>query len=168
MSLRLLKVLSVSAMGLMLGLFAFGNLTDYNSNFQFVRHVLMMDTIFPDATIRYRAIATPWMHHVAYGAVIATQVTAAALCWLGAWRMWRRRKEASTVFQHARRSAFAGLALGAALYQVGFITIGGEWFGMWMSSQWNGIDSAFRFFVCLFAVLVFVAMRDDDADALPR
>ncbi len=168
MSLRLLKVSSVAAMGLMLGLFAFGNLTDYDSNFQFVRHVLMMDTIFPGATIRYRAIATPWLHHAAYGAIIATQVFASGLCWLGAWRMWRQRSANPVVFQHARRTAFAGLALGAALYQVGFITIGGEWFGMWMSSQWNGIDSAFRFFVCLFAVLVLVAMRDDEAGALPQ
>jgi predicted small integral membrane protein len=168
MSLRLLKVLSVSAMGLMLGLFAFGNLTDYDSNFQFVRHVLMMDTIFPGATIRYRAIAAPWMHHLAYGAIIATQVIASLSCWLGAWRMWRQRSATAAVFRHARRTAFAGLGLGAALYQVGFITIGGEWFGMWMSSQWNGIDSAFRFFVCLFVVLIIVAMRDDEEDALRR
>jgi predicted small integral membrane protein len=168
MTLRLLKVLSVAAMGLMLGSFAFGNLTDYHSNFQFVRHVLMMDTIFPDATIRYRAIAAPWLHHVAYGGIIATQVAASGLCWLGAWRMWRRRTATVAVFRHAKRLAFVGLALGAALYQVGFITIGGEWFGMWMSSQWNGVGSAFRFFVCLFAVLVFVAMRDDEAEALPE
>jgi predicted small integral membrane protein len=168
MSLRTLKAMSAAAMGLMLASFAFGNLTDYNSNFQFVRHVLMMDTIFPDATIRYRAIAAPWLHHLAYGAIIATQVIASALCWLGAWRMWRQRAATAIAFRQAKRRAFAGLALGAALYQVGFITIGGEWFGMWMSSQWNGVDSAFRFFVCLFAVLLFVAMRDDDEDALPR
>jgi predicted small integral membrane protein len=166
MSLRTLKIMSVVAMGLLLSLIAFGNITDYDTNFQFVRHVLTMDTLFPDATIRYRAITLPWAHHLAYAAIIAVEILAAALCWSGAWAMWRHRASSATSFQRAKRVAFAGLALGAGLYLIGFITIGGEWFGMWMSHQWNGIEGAFRFFLMLFAVLIFVSMRDDDTDAL--
>ena len=166
MSLRTLRIMSVGAMGLLLSLFVFDNLTDYNTNFQFVRHVLSMDTIFPDATIRYRAITAPWAHHLAYAAIIATEFLAALLCWLGTWSMWRQRAAPAAAFQGARRLAFAGLGLGAGLYLIGFITIGGEWFAMWMSHEWNGVESAFRFFLMLFAVLIFVAMRDDDADAL--
>nr|WP_279512547.1 DUF2165 family protein [Burkholderia pyrrocinia] len=30
----------------------------------------------------------------------------------------------------------------------------GEWFGMWMSKQWNGVPDAFRFFITLLLVLV--------------
>ena len=43
----------------------------------------------------------------------------------------------------------AGLALGFLLWQVGFMSIGGEWFGMWQSKDWNGVPSAFRFVMCL-------------------
>jgi predicted small integral membrane protein len=57
-----------------------------------------------------------------------------------------------------------GLAVGVLLWLGGFMAIGGEWFGMWMSSQWNGIESAFRFAVVLLAMLVWLGQRDDELD----
>src|SRR5438445_13827873 len=54
----------------------------------------------------------------------------------------------------------AGLTLACLLFQFGFVTIGGEWFGMWMSQQWNGVPSAFRYLMTIIAVLIFVAMPD--------
>ena len=44
------------------------------------------------------------------------------------------------------------------------MSIGGEWFGMWQSQQWNGVPSAFRFVVTIIAVLIFVAMPDQELD----
>jgi predicted small integral membrane protein len=41
------------------------------------------------------------------------------------------------------------------------MSIGGEWFGMWMSSKWNGEESAFRFFAAFALVLIFVSLRND-------
>jgi predicted small integral membrane protein len=41
--------------------------------------------------------------------------------------------------------------------------VGGEWFGMWMSSQWNGISSAFRFLICLGGMLAFLGIGEDDS-----
>ena len=55
-ALRAAKVVMVAAIALFASLVAFGNLTDYNTNFVFVEHVLSMDTIFPFSTIKYRAI----------------------------------------------------------------------------------------------------------------
>ena len=47
-------------------LVAFSNITDYDSNFFFVRHVLMMDTTFPDNKGLWRAIDSPLIHHAVY------------------------------------------------------------------------------------------------------
>ena len=44
----------------------------------------------------------------------------------------------------------------------GFMSVGGEWFGMWMSQQWNGVPSAFRFFMTIGVILVYVAQRDEE------
>jgi predicted small integral membrane protein len=44
------------------------------------------------------------------------------------------------------------------------MSIGGEWFGMWQSQQWNGVPSAFRFLITIMAVLIFVAMPDQELD----
>lgn len=40
--------------------------------------------------------------------------------------------------------------------------VGGEWFGMWMSQTWNVIESAFRFFITIIAVLIFVVLPDGE------
>jgi len=161
---RLSRILLVAVIALWVGLVAFGNITDYRSNLAFVQHVLAMDTIFPDAAIHYRAIHSPLLHHAAYVLIITAEVLVAVLCGFGAWRMWRARRSSATLFRRARRMAVAGLAVGVVLWLGGFMAIGGEWFGMWMSSQWNGLESAFRFVVVLLAALIYLGQRDDEPD----
>src|SRR4051794_3742709 len=162
LALRAAKTLAVATMALLVSLVAFGNITDYDTNFAFVQHVLLMDTIFPNATIRYRAITNPALHHAAYAAIIAAEVLMAVLCWIGAFRLLRHLRDTGQGFNQAKRTAIAGLMLGFLLWQVGFIALGGEWFGMWMSSQWNGIPSAFRYSVMTLGVLIFLSLPDSD------
>lgn len=164
MSMRLSKVALVATIALWLALVAFGNLTDYGSNLAFVQHVLAMDSIFPGAGIHYRAIHAPLLQHAAYVLIIAAETLAAALCGVGAWRMWRARRTPAATFRHAMRPAVAGLTLGVLLWLGGFMAIGGEWFGMWMSTQWNGLTSAFRFVVVLLAALLYLGQRDAEGD----
>jgi predicted small integral membrane protein len=40
------------------------------------------------------------------------------------------------------------------LFGAGFVAIGGEWFAMWQSKSWNGLDAATR--VILFSGVVLV------------
>jgi len=159
---RLSGILLMTAIALWLALVAFGNITDYGSNWVFVQHVLAMDSIFPDAGIHYRAIHSPLLQHVAYVLIIATETLAAVLCWIGAWRMWHARRAPASIFRRAKRFAIYGLTAGPMLWLGGFMAIGGEWFGMWMSSQWNGLESAFRFVAVLLGALVCLGQRDDE------
>jgi predicted small integral membrane protein len=69
------------------------------------------------------------------------------------------------VFNHAKAFAVGGLTLGFLTWQFGFMTIGGEWFGMWMSPKWNGVPSAFRFVMVIMAVLIFVALPDGEIES---
>jgi len=160
MVVRLSRIVLLAAVALWLALVAFGNLTDYGSNWPFVQHVLAMDTIFPAAGIHYRAITSPWLQHSAYALIIATETLAAVLCWLGVWRLWRARKLPAALFHRTKRIGVLGLTVGVTLWLGGFIAVGGEWFGMWMSTQWNGIESAFRFSALILGVLLFVAAQD--------
>ena len=163
MTMRLSKIALLAAIALWLALVAFGNLTDYASNWPFVRHVLAMDTIFPDAGIHYRAIHALPLQRAAYALIIAVESVAALLCMFGAWRMWRARRLAVGDFRRAMRMAIAGLSVGLLLWLGGFMAIGGEWFGMWMSTSWNGLESAFRFVVVLLGALIHLGQREDDA-----
>jgi predicted small integral membrane protein len=163
-ALRAAKAATAAAVALFASLVAFGNLTDYNTNFVFVEHVLSMDTIFPFSTIKYRAITNPTLHHAAYAAIIAAEVVIAVLCWIGAAALVRHLRAEAASFNRAKTFSVLGLVLGFLLWQVGFMSIGGEWFGMWQSQQWNGVPSAFRFVVTIIAVLIFVAMPDHEVD----
>lgn len=170
LALRSAKIVLVAAVALHASLVAFGNITDYGTNFEFVKHVLAMDTIFKNSTIGYRAITSPALHHAAYVLIIAAETIMAILCWIGAWRLFGRLRADAASFNRAKPFAVCGLVLGLLVWQLGFITIGGEWFGMWMSPQWNGVPSAFRLVVILLAILIFLALPDSelDRDQSPR
>jgi predicted small integral membrane protein len=161
---RVAKVAMVAAIAAFATLVALGNITDYGTNFVFVQHVLSMDSVFPNSTITYRAIASPALHHAAYAIIIATEALTGVLCWIGVVRLLCRLRASATTFNRAKTWSIAGLALGFLLWQLGFMTIGGEWFGMWQSAKWNGVPSAFRFAMVIIAVLIFVAMRDEEID----
>lgn len=160
MPIRLAKIAMIAAIALFASIVTFGNVTDYHTNFLFVQHVLSMDTIFPFSDIRYRAITDPALHRLAYAAIIATEGAIAVLCWIGAFNLLRHVRGDAAAFNGAKMLAVAGLMLGFLLWQVGFMTIGGEWFGMWQSQQWNGVPSAFRFVMVIVAALIFLVLPD--------
>jgi len=164
MAIRAVKIVLVAAIALFATLVAFGNMTDYGTNFVFVQHVLSMDTVLEFSTIKYRAITNPVLHHAAYAAIIATEVAVAALCWVGTFALLRQLRADARTFNRAKILAIAGLMLGFLLWQVGFMSIGGEWFGMWQSRQWNGVPSAFRFVVTILGVLIFLALPDGELE----
>ncbi|MGA7546377.1 MAG: DUF2165 family protein, partial [Methyloceanibacter sp.] len=43
-----------------------------------------------------------------------------------------------------------------------FMVVAGEWFAMWESQTWNGQEAAFRFYMAVLAVLLFVNQTDGD------
>lgn len=79
-------------------------------------------------------------------------------------RLLRGLKLPAASFNRAKTFAIAGLTLGFLTWQVAFMSVGGEWFGMWMSKQWNGVPDAFRFFVTILLVLIYLVPRDGELD----
>jgi predicted small integral membrane protein len=108
---RTSKSILIAAVALWVSLVAFGNLTDYGTNLAFVKHVLSMGTVFPDTTIKYRAIASPALHHAAYLLIIVAEVLAVPFCWIGAVQMFRAIS-APAAFIRAKDVAVIGLTDG--------------------------------------------------------
>ena len=156
---KAMLTLSAGIFGLLAGL---DNIIDYETNFAFVRHVLSMDTTFPDGGLRWRALTGAWVHHAAYVAIIVSELAVGIVCVLGAWRIFAARARPAQSFNGAKATAIAGLAAGFVLYFFGFMVVGGEWFQMWQSQTWNGQDAAFRFAASFGLILIFVAMEDTD------
>jgi len=153
---RIAKIALVALIGLYALLVGYNNIVDYGSNFEFVRHVLLMDTTFPGNALRGRAIESADLHRWAYALIIAIELIGGAACLIGAFRLAAKFAAPAADFDRARGWAVAGLTIGFVLYFFGFMTVGAEWFLMWQSHQWNGQQAAFRVIVCIALVLLFV------------
>ncbi|MFB7779409.1 DUF2165 domain-containing protein [Streptomyces bauhiniae] len=140
-SLTLAATVLTGVLALYIALVAVGNITDFGTNQQYVRHVLAMDTTFKDDHLMWRAITSTALQDTAYVAIIAWETAAAAVLVWGTW-LWARRDHS-----RARRFSTYGLLMLILLFGAGFIAIGGEWFAMWQSKTWNGVDAATRVFL---------------------
>ncbi|GLW51140.1 membrane protein [Streptomyces sp. NBRC 14336] len=140
-ALRLAATLLTASIALYMALVAFGNITDFDTNRDFVRHVLAMDTTFKDDDLMWRAITSKGLQDTAYVAIIVWETVAALVLIYGTW-LWFRDGD-----RGARRWSTYGLLMVMLLFGAGFIAIGGEWFAMWQSGDWNGLDAATRVFV---------------------
>jgi predicted small integral membrane protein len=158
---RLVKTSMVASCALFALLVAFNNLVDYGSNYAFVRHTLGMDTTFPGNALKARAITSPVVASIAYWMIIVAEALTGLLLALGALRLALAVRASAADFNAAKTAVVLGVGLGFLLWFTGFMVIGGEWFAMWQSKEWNGIPSAFRFDVVLLLVLIFVMQRDD-------
>lgn len=159
MTLRLCKTALVAMMALFFAVVVFGNLTDYQTNAAFVTHVLAMDTIFPDSTLKWRAITDPRLVTVAYWAIIGWEICAAAILSVAAIRLAAASRDQHR-FLAAKPLGVLGLTFGLLLYGFGITVVGGEWFAMWQSKIWNGLDSAARFFLLDGLVLLGLLMPE--------
>ncbi|HMK90890.1 MAG TPA: DUF2165 domain-containing protein [Methylocystis sp.] len=162
LAIRFAKISCVAVVGFYVLLVAFGNVTDYGTNYAYLSHGLDMDVVPPESHIHWRAITTPWLHHVSYLAIIAIEILTAALCLYGAYVMGRGARAPAAVFHEAKTAAVAGLTFGFLLYEGGFVSVAGEWFGMWQAGAFDPVPNASRIVVTMLGVLIFVSMRDED------
>jgi predicted small integral membrane protein len=162
MTSRIAKMLLLAGMALFYTLVVFNNLTDFDSNFQFVCHVLAMDTTFPGNRGMWRALPSPAWHLAFYLSIIAWEIANAALLWWGVVRLLRALLLPAAEFNIAKRVPVVALTLSLMMWLVAFLAVGGEWFLMWQSQIWNGQEAAFRNFAVVGLVLVIMLQPDTD------
>jgi predicted small integral membrane protein len=160
MTLRVAKMLLVFGVALFYAFVVFNNTTDYDSNYQFVRHVMMMDSTFPGNQGMWRAINMPALHTAFYVAIITWEVLTMILCCVGGVKLAGALRDTAAAFHAAKRVAIVGLTLGLLKWLLAFLSVGGEWFLMWQSKNWNGQDAAFRMFTLMGIVLLFLVQPD--------
>jgi len=165
MTLRSVKLALVFAVALYYTVLVFNNITDFDSNYQFVRHVLMMDSTFPGNHGMWRALNQPAWHDVFYLSSIVWEFVTMILCWWGGWRLARGLRGTAVAFGGAKRISIIGLTLALLMWLVAFLTVGGEWFLMWQSKMWNGQEVAVRMFTVIGIVLLLVALPDTEEQA---
>jgi predicted small integral membrane protein len=165
MMIRMAKLLLLASIAFLYALVVFNNLTDFESNAQFVHHVLLMDTTIPGNHGMWRSISSPTIDLVFYLSIIAWEaLTTLLLCW-GVVRLARALRLPAAAFNSAKSLPLLALTSSLLMWLVAFITVGGEWFLMWQSRTWNGQEEAFRNFAVV--GIVFLILLQPDVDGQP-
>jgi predicted small integral membrane protein len=160
MELRLAKVALVAALAAFALVVAYDNIVDYDSNYQFVRHVLSMDTTFPGNALMGRAITDERVWRAAYATIIVAEGLTGLLLAAGALRMVLNLKAPAAAFERAKGLVYLGGALAFLVWFFGFMVVAGEYFAMWQSRDWNGQAAAFRIYTAVLGVLILLALPE--------
>src|SRR5216683_3997934 len=118
LAIRLVKTAMVASTALFALLVAYNNLADYNSNYEFVRHTLSMDTTFPDNALKGRAITSPALWALAYWSIILAEAATGLVLAFGAFRLMLALRAPAAVFcrqavcRDRRRSGLSGVVHG--------------------------------------------------------
>ena len=161
--LRVSKSIICFSLAIFALLVCLNNLMDYGSNYAFVQHTLSMDTVFPDNTLKYRAILDSFVWRLAYGLIIFAEFLTGALLIIGAISLLKNI-HSPLAFKKAKNWVYFGCLTGFLLWFLGFIVVGGEWFCMWQSEKWNGVEAAFRFVVLIMFTLLFTALPESEVN----
>lgn len=160
MIVRLAKIAMTAALAAFAFIVTYDNLVDYGTNYEFVKHVLSMDTTFPGNALTGRAITDPRLWALGYAGIIAAEGVIFVLLLAAAIAMLIALRSPAARFDRAKTWMVAGVTLGFMVWFFGFMVVGGEYFAMWQSKSWNGQEPAFRFYMTMLAVLIFVNQPD--------
>jgi len=163
MTTRWAKLLLIAGIAIDYTLVVFGNLTDFDSNYEFVRHVLLMDSTFAGNHEMWRAIHSPALHLAFYWSIIAWEIVTMVLMWWGVVDLLRALRQPAMVFNSRKRLAIVALTVSMLMWLVVFLDVGGEWFMMWQSRTWNGQEAAFRTFAIVGLVLLLLLQPEVDS-----
>ena len=81
---------------------------------------------------------------------------------IGGVRLARALRGPASAFHKAKETAIVALTLSLLMWLLAFLAVGGEWFLMWQSKNWNGQEAAFRMFTVIGIVLVLLIQPDTE------
>ena len=147
-------------------LVVFNNIFDYGSNLLYIENVLGMTETFSDS-LHWRRLEHPFFHWVFYVTIILWELLSMVLCAWAGWKLLSAARMDAVAFQKAKRLGAVAYTVSLLQWYFAFITVGGEYFLMWQSENWNGQDAAFRMFGILGISLLFHCQRNDYLDTPP-
>ena len=153
MNSRLIKIFFSGSVALFMCLVCFNNLTEYDSQFQFVQVIARMEDTFSGMK-SWRSISSSFVLHIFFILIVVWEIMTAVLMLLGTFKMINKFKDTAPAFKSAKKYTALGLSFGVLLWFTVFIAIAGEWFLMWQSKNWNAQGTAFSLTCCFLLFLI--------------
>lgn len=137
----------------------YSDFTDYSSNYEYVGHVLSMDTTRENTNITDRAITSPMLHHRIYWIIITLEVMYTVCCLIGTYQLLKNINASADAFHEAKKLSIVGLLIAIFIYYVCLQVVGVEWFNMDESQTWNAKDWARHIVDFILPLLIFVVLK---------
>ena len=109
----------------------------------------------------WRAITSPLLQSILFASTIVWQAITAIICWLGTIKLLSQRHHDVFHWEQAKQICILGLFSGFLLYFFAFLIIGGEWFVMWQSHQWNAQMKAGLFASMIMFIWLYIDLARD-------
>ncbi|KZX86211.1 hypothetical protein A3715_16545 [Oleiphilus sp. HI0009] len=157
---RLSKGCVAAAIGIFCFLVGYNNIVDYNTNYQFVEHVLSMDTMeawFAGEELKSRAIESSTLKTLGYWAIIAAELSAGILGVAAAFLMLKNTNHGGSQFHTGQALFVLSATIAVLVWYFGFGVVGAEWFQMW-ANQWNGQMKAYTFATFILIAAIYILL----------
>lgn len=148
----------ISFFGLMM---MYSNFADYPTNYEYVAHILSMDTTSDRETYTNRAITSPMLQHRIYWIIITLEVIYTILCLMGTYQLYRKLKASADDFHEAKSYALMGLLVAIFVYYVCIQVVGIEWFNMDQSQAWNYDEWAKSILNFILPSLIYISIKTE-------
>jgi predicted small integral membrane protein len=165
MTIRASKALLLFALGFYYTLVVFNNTNDYNSNLNYVRHVLLMDTTYPGNHGMWRSIHSPTVPWLFFVSIVCWEIVTGLLLYLAGFLLVRNLRSSAATFNAAKKLGVVALTLSLLMWLSAFLSVGNEWFLMWQSKEWSGESVAGRMFAIVGIILLYLVMPDVEGQA---
>lgn len=157
LSIRTCKAIITALVAGYITMVVINNILLPEANLAYVRHVMTMDTLpEPDAHL-WRSITSPTVHIITFIIMVALEISAALLCWIGSWRMLQQKH-----YRSGQTIASYGLTISMIIWFGIFFVIGGEWFLAWQT-PWGGLKSSIRVVTITGFTLIFINLPEDQS-----
>lgn len=122
--------------------------------------VAKMDDTFSKERNGWRSVNSILIHNILFIIIITWEFLISVFLLLGGIKMINKLKSDAVEFKNAKKYTALGLSLGVVLWFTVFIAIGGEWFLMWQSKNWNAQGTAFLLTCCFLLFLIHHKQED--------
>ncbi|WP_336986064.1 DUF2165 family protein [Altererythrobacter aquiaggeris] len=159
---RILKIALILSVAVWALLGVTGNITDWAGTTGAVSATTSMAT-FEGAAEPWRATTSPAI--VLGGAIfiVLGKALCSALCFTGAYRMWKARGLAAADFAASKKLALSGCGVAVLMLFSGWIIIAETWFELWRSYALRdaALGSAFRYAGIIGLIALLVGAAED-------
>ncbi|RLV57868.1 DUF2165 domain-containing protein [Parashewanella curva] len=155
---RFSKLLLAFFLGIFCLIVGYNNIVDFNTNYQFVIHVLSMDSMQPwflGTQLFDRAVTKPSLLLTAYWFIIALEIIAGLVISFGAFFMFKGARYDNASFSKGQGIFLAGATIALFIWYFSFAVVGSEWFQMWASTE-NAQMKAYTFSEFILLVMIYV------------